>query len=190
MKKNIFYWLVLISLILSSCIEDPYVIEKLTNEEIKSVPYSINDSILMIDAFDSVLTFNVINDYSVEKTEKIYNDDGEYSTYTFNQRCVQIQNNTFGHSILFYILPNYRLNFEIDGLSYDLQMNKATKTNDTINNVLYKDVYTLVLNRFSGADHYPLPILIQYNKTYGLLYIELNNGEKLSLKKLCKTNRR
>ncbi len=180
MKNYIVISIVFLSL-LSACIRDPYIIEKLTEAEINNIPYQLNESIYMLDAYDSILEFKVITDCISEITGKLYDyENEEYTSYHLNQRCVEIHNDYFEHTIAFCILPNNLLNFKIDGYSYDLQINKAITVSDSIHHVLYKDVYTLILNRFSGADVYPLPVLIQYNKMYGLLYLEFNNGETLS----------
>ena len=182
MKKKYIYISIFLSILLTACIKDPKIIEILSDEDLTMVPYAINESIDMLDASGNVLTFIVNNDSFTEREDFFYVND-DYTAFTFNQRCVEIYNNSFHHSILFRILPNKTLCFEIDSLSYRLEMKNETTSNDTIKNVLYKNVYTLILNRFSDNGYGPLPTLIKYNESHGLLALEFNNGECIYLKK-------
>ncbi|MBP7102543.1 MAG: hypothetical protein KBA86_04765 [Bacteroidales bacterium] len=181
MKNKYIHISIFLSILLTACIKEPKIVEILSNEDITIVPYAINESIDMLNASGNVLTFIVNKDSFSEREDFFYVDD-DYTAYTFNQRCVEIYNNNFHHSILFRILPNKTLYFEIDSLSYRLEMKNATTSNDTIHNVLYKEVYTLILNRFNDNGYGTLPTLIKYNESHGLLALEFNNGEYIYLK--------
>lgn len=181
MKNKYILISILLSILLTACIKEPKIIEILSKEDIKMVPYAINESIDMIDSSGNVLTFIVNKDGIIEEEDFFYVND-DYTGFTFYQRCVEIYNNSFHHSILFRVFSNKTLYFDIDNLRYSLEMKNTVSSNDTIRNVLYKNVYTLILNRFNDNGYGTLPTLIKYNESHGLLALEFNNGECLYLK--------
>lgn len=165
MNKQILTLLFLTAL-LSSCVEDPTILRKLSDEDATVIPYKTDDMIKFIDNENDTLTFKVVDDDICKQ----YEPHGNHSFYYAGEGCYTRVVTLYGEfnqaEMRLTAMPDKKLSISLKTSKlvktelFDFDLESTQPGSVTINGIEYNCAYTNLQ---------PDNITSLYSQEYGLL---------------------
>ena len=164
-------------LMMSSCVKNPTIILKLTEEEAAAIPYQQGQTVNFLDQNSDTLTFEVIRDITYPYSQEplyyaIYDVDVmEPCRYDRYARTVVLTCEQGASRLGFTVLPKKDLFFYFGsyGSSFSLDVKLSPNDTVTINGITYENVQHEIL--YDPDSDEPLYDWY-YNEELGLLYFK------------------